>query len=251
MKHIAELERGGFIIDGEFAETVGEMISQRDTAVASLAENKAIISGVEVSGTSRTNGIVSLNGKLYSFIGGVAQANVTTKKVAVNRPNASQVDAPAFYIDTLQFGEDGTETFPFDELTRYYSAQPKYKEIKIIGRNITNEELAGTGWFLSNGQNGTDNLQDKFFVVSGNEYSVGDIGGSKQVTLTEAQMPKHKHGMEDGVSTSNGAGYITDGNLNNDANPLDHAFTKETGGDQPHENRPPYYAVVAIQFIGL
>lgn len=256
MIHLADIQSGGFIVDNEYHKKIGEMLQERDAAILALAGDKAIISGVEADGGNTTAGVVTFNGKIYRFIAGVTATNVVTKRIAIDRPNASQINAPAFYEDVIEFGDApdaGFETFPFNDLKRYYPSNTQVKEIKILGRNVTNEELAGTGWFLANGQNGTDNLVDRFFVVAGGEYQVGNTGGSKEVTLTEAQMPSHKHGMEPGgdqggtpfekVFASDGQTVIS-GSLSN-------AYTKEKGGDSPHENRPPYYAVVAIQFIGI
>jgi microcystin-dependent protein len=253
MKHIADIQPGGFIVDNEYHKTIGEMLQERDAAILALAGDKAIISGVEADGANTTAGVVTFNGKIYRFIAGLTAVNVTTKRIAIDRPNASQINAPAFYEDVMEFGTDGFETFEFSDLHRYYPSNTQSKEIKILGRNVTNEELAGTGWFLANGQNGTDNLVDRFFVVAGNDYNVGNTGGAKEVTLTEAQMPSHKHGLEPGgdqggtpfekVFASDGQNVIS-GSLSN-------AYTKSVGGGQAHENRPPYYAVVAIQFIGI
>jgi len=50
------------------------------------------------------------------------------------------------------------------------------------------------GWTLCDGQNGTPDLRDRFIVGAGNEYEIGDIGGEKEVTLTEEQIPNHRHG---------------------------------------------------------
>jgi microcystin-dependent protein len=255
MKHIADIQPGGFIVDNEYHKTIGEMLQERDAAILALAGNKAIISGVEADGANTTDGMVTFNGKIYRFIGGATASDITTKRIAIDRPNASQINAPAFYEDVIEFGTDGFDTFPLADLRRYYPNNTQIKEIKILGRNVTNEELAGTGWFLANGQNGTDNLVDRFFVVAGNEYAVGDTGGSKEVTLTEAEMPSHKHGMENGGShdaSFEGTGYIAgDSDGIGTDNDLSSQFTKQVGGDQPHENRPPYYAVVAIQFMGV
>jgi hypothetical protein len=246
MKHIADIQPGGFIVDNEYHLSIGEMINQRDAAIIALAGDKAIISGVLVAGASHTAGVVTYNGKLYSFAAGTTQATVTIKKVALDRPNANQVDAPAFYEDIIEFGNDGFATFNFSDLKRYYVNQPRSKEIKILGENITNAQLAGTGWFLANGANGTDDLLNRFFVVAGNEYSVGNTGGSKQVTLTEAQMPSHSHNVT--VEFNDGTGIAGDGDQNSGSHSIS---TDSKGGDQAHENRPPYYAVVAIQFIGV
>ena len=64
------------------------------------------------------------------------------------------------------------------------------------------------GWSLCDGsvQNGeqTPDLRDKFVVGAsigtgnvGETYSVGDTGGNDLLTLTEAQLPSHSHGVND------------------------------------------------------
>jgi hypothetical protein len=63
-----------------------------------------------------------------------------------------------------------------------------------------------SGWVLCNGSNSTPDLRDKFVIGAGSTYAVGGTGGASTVTaagsisvagtaLTEAQMPKHYHGM--------------------------------------------------------
>jgi len=49
------------------------------------------------------------------------------------------------------------------------------------------------GWALCDGQNGTPDLRDRFIVGAGSNYGVKTTGGQATVTLTEAQMPPHRH----------------------------------------------------------
>lgn len=256
MKHIADIQPGGFIVDNEYHVSIGEMIKERDAAILALAGDNAIISGVQVSGSNHTAGVVAYNGKLYSFIAGVTQTSVTTKKVALDRPNANQVDAPAFYKDVIEFGNDGFETFNFSDLVRYYPSITKIKEIKIIGRNITNAELTGTGWFLANGANGTDNLINKFFVVAGGDHTVGSTVGSKTKTIAAANLPNASTSLYVGQK---GNGF-PDGNGNTIAIGHSNSYVTQskllTLGDfgannTPLDVTPLSFAVVAIQFIGI
>ena len=99
------------------------------------------------------------------------------------------------------------------------------------------------GWALCDGQNNTPDLRDRFVVGAGNAYSVDETGGADSVTLTEAQMPSHTHltaRNQTGTATAfpTGAGFMVTGNNGNPSS--------STGGDQPHENRPPYYALAYI-----
>ncbi|NLA82955.1 MAG: hypothetical protein GX854_00185, partial [Clostridiales bacterium] len=65
-------------------------------------------------------------------------------------------------------------------------------------------EMIPTGWALCDGKNGTPDLRDRFIVGAGNEYTVGDIGGSNKVTLTLSQLPSHSHSS--GTLSTNSAG---------------------------------------------
>tara|TARA_R110002096_G_scaffold301316_1_gene496184 strand:- start:1272 stop:2042 length:771 start_codon:yes stop_codon:yes gene_type:complete len=256
MKHIAELALGGFITDNFHHEWIDSMMKQRDSSILSLVKDKTILTGVLISGNPSiaTDGVVVYNGKIYSFIGGEVQTEVTIKRVATDRPNANGIPAAAYYEDVIEFGNDGIETFNFSELKRFYQNQPELKEIKIIARNITNTDLAGTGWFVADGTNGTNDLRNRFFVVAGGEYNEGDTGGSKEVTLTEQQIPAHNHnGTVESPAESASSGTDIHFNIdgNNRQNITKSLTIENAGGGQAHENRPPYYAVVAIQFIGI
>ena len=67
-----------------------------------------------------------------------------------------------------------------------------------------------SGWKLCDGNNGTPDLRGRFVigVSASGGYNPADKGGSTQVTLTEAQLAVHKHGI-----TSNGThGHDSGGN---------------------------------------
>ena len=113
-----------------------------------------------------------------------------------------------------------------------------------------------TGWLLCNGENGTPDLRDRFIVGSGNSYNIGDTGGSKEVTLTEEQIPAHKHSFNyynSDVYTSGYALGVSPGtSADNFVKPYGTRVSStqnlinNTGGGQAHENRPPYYALAFI-----
>lgn len=117
------------------------------------------------------------------------------------------------------------------------------------------------GWALCNGINNTIDLRGRFIVMAtdGPEaganpldsslvgYSIGQIGGQNSVTLTVSQMPHHNHPIS-GSSQGNNAGGGSVPAVNFTG--LENAgFTDGTGGDQAHENRPPFRALYKIQRI--
>ena len=100
-----------------------------------------------------------------------------------------------------------------------------------------------SGFTLCDGTDGTPDLRDRFVVGAASQYDAGDTGGSDEVQLTEAEMPEHNHSFQ---------GQVLDGNDTNTSNfewleLRDGEFSTETaGGNQPHENRPPFYALAYI-----
>lgn len=102
------------------------------------------------------------------------------------------------------------------------------------------------GWKLCDGTNGTPDLQDRFVVGAGSEYAVGATGGEKAHKLTVAEMPSHRHNLATNYDASGQNVMLL--------YPADKAFgqwyTAPEGGDQPHENRPPYYALCFIMKVG-
>lgn len=121
-----------------------------------------------------------------------------------------------------------------------------------------------SGWCLCDGTNGTPDLQDKFVLGSGTTHSVGETGGSEEVTLTEAQMPSHKHtenlpkpggaasqsfwrfsatsGSSIGLTIKDSADIIESrSDFSTKA-----VSTYGAGSSQPHPNMPPYYTLCYI-----
>ncbi len=105
------------------------------------------------------------------------------------------------------------------------------------------------GWALCNGENGTPNLKDKFIVgASRDDGGTAKTtvkgaplitGGEHQHTLTVAEMPSHRH-SESGHAWAGALGGV------DAVHRPENALTGSTGGDQPHENCPPFYALAFI-----
>ena len=104
------------------------------------------------------------------------------------------------------------------------------------------------GFVLCDGNNGTPDLRGKFVAGAGNpDYTPGSTGGAETVTLTEAEIPSHKH------TTNIDGGHVIPGN-GGSSFPYGGAGTysstvfsmSNTGGGGAHENRPPYHALCYI-----
>jgi len=115
-----------------------------------------------------------------------------------------------------------------------------------------------TGWALCDGSNSTPDLRNKFVVAAGSDtgnyawdattgavtgnYAPGNTGGETAHQLTIAELANHQHrwGTDDNLGA--GGGGNPDANGGTDWK----AYTEATGGDNYHENRPPYYALAFI-----
>lgn len=118
----------------------------------------------------------------------------------------------------------------------------------------TKKDLPDTEhWAVCDGKNDTPDLRDRFVVGAGYSYSLGNTGGATSVTLTVDQMPSHSHqvkvtaqGYKD--SRSNDAECVN-WDHNESGKGSDYWWSEPAGGDQSHENRPPYYALYYIMRV--
>ena len=109
-----------------------------------------------------------------------------------------------------------------------------------------------SGWALCNGSDGTPDLRDRFVVGAGSGYKLSGKGGEVTHKPAEAEMPRHRHSYSfDGADlalawASGNALYCQHNQYSGNKNS---PFTDYAGGDQPHENRPPYYALCYIMRV--
>jgi microcystin-dependent protein len=126
---------------------------------------------------------------------------------------------------------------------------------------------APAGWHLCNGTTHgssalaavlggatvTPDLRNRFIVGAGGDVAVGGSGGAASMTLTEANLPSHTHVKILADQTTNpgyqvtpvappGSGFY-DGLIAHSPQSREVGYT---GGNQPFENRPPYYALTYI-----
>ena len=125
--------------------------------------------------------------------------------------------------------------------------------------------LADKKWHLCDGTNGTPDLRQRF-ILGGDGTDSGTTGGEASVTLTVQTIPAHDHKGTtsaagehshtvktfDGFGKINGNNY--DGYCKGSTNRTTSAGGKHqhslninsTGGNQPHNNMPPYYVLAWI-----
>lgn len=123
------------------------------------------------------------------------------------------------------------------------------------------------GWALCNGENGTEDLRDKFVVGAGRNYAVNATGGNTRqnvnlsgstggTTLTVGHMPSHTHNVY--IRSANTDSHGFDLLRGQSSYTYTTALgTSATGGSQSHTHSlsgsatvstlPPYYAKCYIQ----
>ena len=87
-------------------------------------------------------------------------------------------------------------------------------------------------------------IRDTFLLAAGDTYAAGSTGGEAAHTLTEAEMPAHSHTSHDIAVELHSGGYVVMRSVGfSDQDSTRVSRTAETGGNQPHNNMPPYLAV--------
>lgn len=176
-------------------------------------------------------------------------------------PSISTDVATKFYVD----GKVATSEVPIGAI--------------IMWSNYNSNPIPSS-YALCDGTAGTPDLRGRFILSSGGiapltSRSIGQTGGIETVTLNISQIPSHNHNVN-GSTSENGDHYHTSNVVNssqyqtgdlidgysgynvfqdvntNNAGTHNHNMnfnSANTGGDQPHENMPPFYVLAYIMRI--
>lgn len=101
-----------------------------------------------------------------------------------------------------------------------------------------------------------ERIKDRFILAAGDSYEAGATGGEEKHTLTESEMPLHGHvvaafGNDPWlIKTGTGIGSDITARYHIEIPSCTNVYTEDTdkgylqanenGGDQPHNNMPPY-----------
>ena len=147
-------------------------------------------------------------------------------------------------------GQGGSESVSkSDLLDLIYPVGSIYMSVN----NVSPSAILGGTW---------NRIKDKFLLSAGDTYGGGSTGGEAAHTLTESEMPSHKHNIawndanpqivslsanKAGASTATGTqqGYRTSYSVSNVYK--DSYVALQSGGGSAHNNMPPYLAVYVWQ----
>lgn len=98
-----------------------------------------------------------------------------------------------------------------------------------------------------------EQIKDRFLLAAGDTYAAGSTGGEAQHTLSEDEIPTHRHSSDSFMNGYAGASIGTDkyvtwvnhGNEHTNAPTGTSGIVNTTyaGGSKPHNNMPPYLTV--------
>jgi hypothetical protein len=261
MRKLDTMQEGGYPFDDVTIAYLQQMHDDRDSFLHTVFGDYKIVKGVVLDTQSNiySDGLITVDGKLYHFVGGAPHNRISKKVIETKRHYEAGIEKKAFINEFYEFGEAGTDVIVFSGMKRWYQNQPITKEIKYVGSNVTNATLP-EGWFVADGTNGTDDLRSKFIVghdTRDADYNVvGKQDGEKKHQLIAAELPKVSSSLyvgAEGIGRPDGGGDdATVGRADSYPRTTKLLKTEDFGANNlPHENRPPYYVMIIIQFVGI
>ncbi|MDM1548697.1 hypothetical protein HX096_12620 [Empedobacter falsenii] len=266
----------GFPLDVNILD-FGQKANQISQQLGEIIAPLAIVRGCVENGNQVTDGIVYLNGEILPFKGGSKQNLVRIVETTENRVFENGNSKPVLITRYVTFGAGANQSYNWTDFHRPMSIKEIQKRLMPVGCIVLDYygriEDIPSGYFLCDGSNGTPDLRGMFIVGYDPENAdyneIGKVGGLKEVKLTTNQMPKHTptgsvsipdhaHNYQLAVK---GRGYepkATDYPLSTTQNAQTssagggtfNVSMNEVGGDQAHENRPPFYVLAKIMYKG-
>ena len=230
-----------------------------------LTADSSTASGVAWKSSFAGNAATVTNG-FYT----TSSFNLGTTSIAVNRASAVQT-LTGVSIDGTASNLTGTPNITVGTVTATSFSGNGITPIGgiIMWSGTIAAAQALTGWALCDGNNGTPNLTNRFIVGAtsgaGNgtsattgptfsattgalsaNYTPGNTGGETSHQLTIAELAAHTHPYSISPNTNYQVGSFGPSPTVWQAGTGGSATTGSTGGDNYHENRPPYYALAFI-----
>lgn len=257
-------------------------------SLGSMAGNKAIISGCEEIGNTITSGTVFINGELFPFEGGAKGDTVIIKEETNEVTFDDGFLRPLENIRTVTFGRSTPQkTFNWEDFKRVNNLQELGKnkaenkaleELKDEVEKLKKQKQAvPIGLIALWGKPANEipegwreyvNLRGKMPIgldpdyskttTDSQDYGLNQLlkqGGERSHKLTIAEIPSHSHqqGSEALHNVFGGGSYVGERHWGGTSGVG--AFTKQNtstvGGDQPHNNMPPYRVVQFIEYVGV
>lgn len=213
--------------------------------VRSLGDNGSWTSWVELTSvTSLASKISNVDSRVTNEVSARISADSDLQNAINDEKSARQTADINIQssISTLQ-----------TDIKNYWKTIYPIGSIYMSFSNTNPTQLFGGSW---------NKLSNSFLVGAGDKYAVADTGGEETHTLTIDELPSHDHtaGRYDGYeiyndtvlkTASSQTGTFQAVKINTaSTNQSSHIKTNTTGGNQAHNNLPPYIAVNMWRRIG-
>ena len=247
-----------------------------------LAGNLAIISGCKEVGNTITPGTVYINGELLPFEGGTKDDTVWIREDTTQVTFQDGFSRTLETVRTVVFGRSAPDkTFNWKDFQRVTNLQDlgknkaenkALKELKDEVEILKKQKQAipvgliaiwgkpanqiPEGWreytdLRGRMPIGLDPHYNKT-KDDAQDYQLNSLlkqGGERSHKLTIEEMPSHNHQLPY-RETQDDQGFGSDSNEFSIGD-VHKRTTTNTGGDQPHNNMPPYHVVQFIEYVGF
>ena len=253
-------------------------------AISGLTGDLAIVSGCQQVGNTISDGVVCIEGELYPFEGTTIGATVFIKETQTQQTFEDGSSKNVYIQKVATFG-NSTRTYPWASFKRIMTNQQieqqtlsddnsVLKRLEKLENRVTKTIPIGLvaiwgkpanvpipeGWREYEPLRGrmpigkVNDLLDDASLASWNLHQIGYAGGEYEHKLTIEEMPNHNHGVIHKVAN------VKYGGSEQGERPLsiygdneaisDHPITY-VGGNQPHNNMPPYRVIQFIEYVGF
>lgn len=278
-----EIQGSGFPGTNKTWRFVRDMINDVHKLTA-LGGQNYIVTGCTENGGQVSAGYVVINGELLPFEAGALAADVIIVETVENTTYLEDLDQDGqgdekqtYFTRVARFGS-GAGSVAWNTLERINPIAQLQKAIVPVGGIMMWSGAINTiptGWSLCDGSNGTPDLSGKFVVGfdsnDGDYDAIGGQGGLKEVVLIESQMPQHNHtgsvyipphthsingaikaggGSTNALTNKDNTGHSTISQTGASPSVNASITTANKGGSEAHENRPPYFTLAYIMYIG-
>ena len=253
-------------------------------SLGSMAGNKAIISGCEQVGNTISAGTVYINGELFPFEGGAKDDTVWIKEDTTQATFQDGFSRTLETVRTVVFGRstpdktfrwedfkhitnlqdlgenktDNTETKKLLERIEKLEKQKQAVPIGLVAIWGKPENEIPEGWHEYVPLRGVMPIgHDPEYRRDENDaedYRLNALkhrSGKRSHKLTIEEMPSHNHNIDklptQFKDTDRGVGHYSEFSLDD----ITSRTSSATGGDQPHNNMPPYRVVQFIKYVGF
>ena len=240
--------------------------------LGNIAGNLSILSGCEEVGRSITDGVVYIDGEVLPFKGAPISEKVIIVETLQKRIFKDGVEKAVEYSRYATFG-NSTSGYLWADFKRPLNSQQiesqsfteensLLKRLEKLEERVTKTVPIGLVaiWGkpadipLPEGWREYEPLRGRMpigYDSSDTDFGrIGAEGGEKTHTLTIAEMPSHSHtvdkipGQMRDVDRGSNVSYFS-------VDDITDRISSTTGGDQPHNNMPPYRVIRFIEFVGF